>query len=64
MQLNTKKYDAFCKHIFDYACLRRRAYRYRRGSNYKKFYVLKTFLKMAGERVHTCHPSPTPWIRP
>ena len=22
MQLNTKKYDAFCSHIFDYACLR------------------------------------------
>ena len=26
MQLNTKKYDAFCSHIFDYACLRPEAY--------------------------------------
>ena len=26
MQLNTKKYDAFCLHIFDYACLRPGAY--------------------------------------
>ena len=25
-------YDAFCSHIFGYACLRRKAYRYRRGS--------------------------------
>ena len=25
------KYDAFRSHIFDYACLRRKAYRYRRG---------------------------------
>ena len=24
MQLNTKKYDAFCSHIFDNACLRLR----------------------------------------
>ena len=32
MQLNTKKYDAFCSHIFDYACLKRKVYRYRRGS--------------------------------
>ena len=26
------KYDAFCSHIFNYACLRRKAYCYRRGS--------------------------------
>ena len=26
MQLNTKKYDAFCSHIFDYACLKPGAY--------------------------------------
>ena len=26
MQLNTKKYDAFRSHIFDYACLRPGAY--------------------------------------
>ena len=64
MQLNTKKYDAFCSQIFDYSCLMRKAYHYRRGSNHRKFYTLKTFLKMAGGRVHTSHPSPTPWIRP
>ena len=28
--------------------------------NYRKFYRLKTFLKMAGGRVHTSHPSPNP----
>ena len=26
------KYDVFCLHIFNYACLRRKAYSYRRGS--------------------------------
>ena len=26
------KYDAFCLHIFDYACLKRKAYCNRRGS--------------------------------
>ena len=26
------KYDEFCSHIFDYACLRHKAYSYRRGS--------------------------------
>ena len=26
------KYNAFCSHIFDYACSRCKAYRYRRGS--------------------------------
>ena len=52
MQLHTKKYDAFCSHIFDYACIGRKAYRYPRGSNHRKFYTLKAFLKMAGGRVH------------
>ena len=28
------KYDAFCSHIFDYACLRRKAYCYRRDSKF------------------------------
>ena len=28
--------------------------------NYRKFYTLKTFLKMASGRVHTSHPIPTP----
>ena len=26
------KYDAFCSHIFNYACVRRKAYSYRRAS--------------------------------
>ena len=26
------KYDIFCSHIFDYGCLRRKAYCYQRGS--------------------------------
>ena len=30
------KYDAFCLHIFDYACLRRKVYRYQRGSKFWK----------------------------
>ena len=30
------KYDAFCLHIFDFACLRRKAYRNRRGSKLRK----------------------------
>ena len=35
------KYDAFCSHIFDYACLRRKTYRYRRGSKLWKNCILK-----------------------
>ena len=58
MQLNTKKNDAFCSHIFDYACFRRKAYRYGRGSKLqKKLHTPKTFLKMAGGRMHTPHPT-------
>ena len=30
------KYDAFCSHIFDYACLKRKAYSYQKVRNYKK----------------------------
>ena len=42
------KYDAFCSHIFDHACLSRRpkAYCYRRGSNFEimeKLCTSKTF---------------------
>ena len=38
MQLNAKKYDAFCLHIFDYACLRRnvRLIAVAKVRNYKK----------------------------
>ena len=38
------KYDAFCLHIFDYACLWRKTYCYQRGSNYGKIvYIKNTF---------------------
>ena len=33
------KYDAFCLHIFDYACSWRKAYCYRRGSNLWRNYM-------------------------
>ena len=61
------KYDAFCSHIFDYACLKRKAYCYRRGSKIEimeKLHISKTFFKMAGGRMHTPHSDSTPWIRP
>ena len=52
------KYDAFCLHIFDYACLGRKACCYRRGSKLWKncFHHLKTCLKMGGGRMHPSHP--------
>ena len=48
------KYDAFHSHIFDYACLGRKACCYQRGSKLWKncFHHLKTCLKMAGGRMH------------
>ena len=59
------KYDTLCSHIFNYACLKRKAYSYRIVSKlYKKLlYASKTFLKMAGERIHIPHPPPMdpPW---
>ena len=64
MQLNTKKYNAFCSHIFDYACLRRKAYGSQRGSKLQKILCTKTFLIMAGGRVHTFHHSPSPGTCP
>ena len=30
------KYDTFCSHIFNYACLRRKTYSYQRGSKLEK----------------------------
>ena len=49
------KYDAFCSHDFDYACLRRRPkvdIVFEEVRNYGKIvsYTSKTFLKMAGGR--------------
>ena len=47
------KYDAFCFYIFDYACLGRKAYCYRKGSkSWKKLYLSKTCLKMGGGGMH------------
>ena len=51
-------HDAFCSHIFDYACLRRKAYCYRRGSKLCKIACTKAVLKMAGGRMHTPHLAP------
>ena len=69
MQLNTKKYDAFCSHIFDYACLRRKGSLSMRFEITEKLYAFteklqKTFLKMAGGRLHTSHTSSTPLDAP
>ena len=36
------KYDAFCSHIFDYAYIRRKAYCYQKGSNYRKIVYIKS----------------------
>ena len=63
MQLNTRKSDAICAHMFDYACFK--AYDTslsKRFETTEKLYTLKTFLKMAGGKTHTPHL--TPWIRP
>ena len=46
------KYDTFCSHIFNYACLRRkRLIVIEEVRNYRKLYTSKTFLKMAGGSV-------------
>ena len=61
MQLNAKKkYDAFCSHIFDYACLSLRFIAIKEVRNYRKLYTSKTLLKMVGGKMHTSHPGPTP----
>ena len=49
------KYDAFCAHIFDYACLRVIAIV--EIQNYEKLYTSKTFVKMAGGKMHTPYPT-------
>ena len=53
------KHDAFCSHIFDYACLRRKAYKslMKRVEITENLYTSKTILKMAGGRMHTHHPT-------
>ena len=48
------KYDAFCSHIFDYACLRLIAIAIKEVRKYAS----KTFLKMAGGRMHVPHSTP------
>ena len=47
------RYDAFCSHVFDYACLRRNLRLILLSKRFKimeKLYTSKTFLKMAGGR--------------
>ena len=55
------KHDAFCSHIFAYACLRRKAYCYRKGLKLWKNCIRptsKTCLRMGGGGMHTPHPTP------
>ena len=49
--------DAFCSHIFDYACLRRRAYSCRRGLKLSKYCVHQKFFEMPGGNIYTPTPS-------
>ena len=64
------KYDAFCFHIFDYACLRRRGLLLsKRFEIMEKLYTgtSKTLLKMASGRMYiplAASPHPPPWICP
>ena len=51
------EFDAFCLHIFDYACLKRNCYR-RTFETMEKMYTSKTCLKMTDGRMHTPHPRP------
>ena len=39
------RYDAFCSHIFNYACLGREAYSYRKGSHYRKIACIKNIFE-------------------
>ena len=52
MQLNTKKYDAFSSHIFDYACLGFIAIEEVRNCT-KTVYIKSIFENVAGGRMHT-----------
>ena len=53
------KYDAFCSQIFNYACLRRKTYCYRRGSTLWKNYIYqKHSWKRVVRWLHTPHPTP------
>ena len=52
------KYGTFCSHIFNYACLRLGLAAIEQVRNYRKLYASKTFLKMAGGRMHIPHPTP------
>ena len=59
------KYDAFCSHGFNYACLRRlRHIVIKRFEVIEKFYSSKALLKMAGWGMHTQHTPQPPWVRP
>ena len=53
------KYDKFCSHSFNYACLRRKTFAaIEEVRNYRKIVCIKNFLKMAGGRMHAPHPTP------
>ena len=53
------KYDAFWSHIFNYACLRRKAYCYRRGSKlWKNCMYKKHSWKWLVRWIHISHPQP------
>ena len=55
------KYEAFCSHTFDYACLGRKAYCYRKGLKlWKKLHSLNTCFKMAGGGMHPTLDPPPP----
>ena len=57
MQLKTKKYDAF---VCTFSIMRAGVglIAIKQVQNYRKLYALKTFLKMAGRRIHIPHPTP------
>ena len=57
MQLKTKKYDAF---VCTFSIMRAgvELIAIKQVQNYRKLYAWKTFLKMAGGRMHTPHPTP------
>ena len=54
------KYDTVCSHIFNYACLRRKACSYQRGSKVWKNCVHQNIFENGWweDALHTPHPSP------
>ena len=53
------QYDAFCSHVFDFACLRSKALVSKRFETMENLYTSKIFSKMTGGlKMHI--PNPTP----